>query len=90
MLLYEYRDQSSRGCCYCCWCDCDQDKLWAARIAETDIQHDLDASLARLGVSHVDVYLLHRDDPAVPVRTIVEMMRKLVASGKVRAWGVSN
>jgi aryl-alcohol dehydrogenase-like predicted oxidoreductase len=48
-----------------------------------------DASLARLGVEHVDVYYLHRADPNVPIEETVGAMAELVAAGKVRHLGVS-
>jgi aryl-alcohol dehydrogenase-like predicted oxidoreductase len=48
-----------------------------------------DASLARLGVDHVDLYYLHRLDPAVPVEESVGAIAELVAAGKVRRIGVS-
>lgn len=48
-----------------------------------------DASLARLGVDHVDLYYLHRLDPAVPVEESVGAIAELVAAGKVRYAGVS-
>jgi aryl-alcohol dehydrogenase-like predicted oxidoreductase len=48
-----------------------------------------DASLARLGTEHVDVYYLHRADPDVPVEETVGAMAELVTAGKVRHLGVS-
>lgn len=48
-----------------------------------------DASLRRLGVDHVDLYYLHRIDPAVPVEDTVGAMARLVAAGKVRHLGLS-
>ena len=48
-----------------------------------------DASLARLGVDHVDLYYLHRVDPDVPIEETVGAMAELVAEGKVRALGLS-
>ncbi|HTD32995.1 MAG TPA: aldo/keto reductase [Candidatus Elarobacter sp.] len=48
-----------------------------------------DASLTRLGVDHVDLYYLHRLDPAVPVEESVGAIAELVAAGKVRRIGVS-
>jgi len=48
-----------------------------------------DASLARLGVDHVDLYYLHRLDPAVPVEESVGAIAELVSAGKVRHAGVS-
>ena len=68
-----------------------QDQLWRPNIGEHDrVREELDGSLARLGVDRIDCYLLHRDDPDLPVETIVAFMHSLVADGKVSAWGVSN
>jgi len=49
----------------------------------------IDASLARLGVDHVDLYYLHRPDPTVPIEETVGAMAELVAAGKVRHLGLS-
>lgn len=49
----------------------------------------IDDSLRRLGVDHVDLYYLHRPDPAVPVEDSIGAMSEMVAAGKVRALGVS-
>jgi aryl-alcohol dehydrogenase-like predicted oxidoreductase len=48
-----------------------------------------DASLRRLQVDHIDIYYLHRVDPAVPVEESIGAMAELVAAGKVRHIGVS-
>jgi aryl-alcohol dehydrogenase-like predicted oxidoreductase len=48
-----------------------------------------EASLARLGVEHIDLYYLHRVDPAVPVEDTIGAMAALVAEGKVRHLGIS-
>jgi aryl-alcohol dehydrogenase-like predicted oxidoreductase len=48
-----------------------------------------DASLARLGVDHVDLYQLHRVDPEVPVEETWGAFAALVDAGKVRAIGLS-
>ncbi len=48
-----------------------------------------DASLQRLGVEHIDLYQLHRVDPATPVEETVGAMADLVKAGKVRAIGLS-
>jgi len=49
----------------------------------------LDASLGRLGVDHVDLWYLHRKDPAVPIEETVGAMAEQVAAGKVRFLGLS-
>src|SRR5215207_609816 len=48
-----------------------------------------DASLARLGVEHIDLYYQHRVDPKVPIEETVGAMAELVATGKVRHLGLS-
>jgi len=53
------------------------------------VRGDLEASLQRLGVEHVDLYYLHRVDPWVPVAESVGAMAELVHEGKVRHLGVS-
>jgi aryl-alcohol dehydrogenase-like predicted oxidoreductase len=49
-----------------------------------------DASLARLGTDRIDVYYLHRDDPATPIDETVGALGDLIRAGKVRYFGVSN
>jgi aryl-alcohol dehydrogenase-like predicted oxidoreductase len=48
-----------------------------------------DASLARLGVDHIDLYYQHRVDKTVPIEETVGAMAELVAAGKVRHLGLS-
>jgi aryl-alcohol dehydrogenase-like predicted oxidoreductase len=48
-----------------------------------------DASLGRLGVDSIDLYYLHRVDPAVPIEETVAAMADLVRLGKVRHLGLS-
>ncbi len=53
------------------------------------IRKACDASLKRLGVDHIDLYYLHRKDPAVAVEESVGAMEELVHQGKVRYIGLS-
>jgi aryl-alcohol dehydrogenase-like predicted oxidoreductase len=48
-----------------------------------------DASLQRLGVDTIDLYYLHRVDPATPIEETVGAMAELVTAGKVRHLGLS-
>lgn len=48
-----------------------------------------EASLRRLQTEVIDLYYLHRLDPAVPIEDTVGAMADLVAEGKVRAIGLS-
>ncbi|MGA3158598.1 MAG: aldo/keto reductase [Steroidobacteraceae bacterium] len=49
----------------------------------------VDASLARLGLDYIDLYYLHRIDPAVPIEESVGALARLVATGKIRHIGLS-
>ncbi|MHB8296438.1 MAG: aldo/keto reductase [Acidimicrobiales bacterium] len=53
------------------------------------VRSAIEASLARLGADHVDLYYLHRPDPAVPIEETVGAMADLVGAGKVRYLGLS-
>ena len=48
-----------------------------------------EASLRRLGVETIDLYYLHRVDPATPIEDTVGAMSRLVEEGKVRFIGLS-
>jgi len=60
------------------------------RVTPFDLAADLHDSLARLQTDYVDVYLLHRDDPSLPVGPIVEALNEHWRAGKIRAFGGSN
>jgi aryl-alcohol dehydrogenase-like predicted oxidoreductase len=49
----------------------------------------VDASLARLDIETIDLFYLHRKDPAVPIEETVGAMGELVTAGKVRFIGLS-
>ena len=53
------------------------------------VREACDASLRRLGVDRIDLYYLHRVDPAVPIEETVGAMAELVRQGKVRHLGLS-
>ncbi|WP_280234239.1 aldo/keto reductase [Nocardia cyriacigeorgica] len=53
------------------------------------IRSAVEASLRRLGIDTIDLYYLHRRDPAVPIEDAVATMAELVQAGKVRALGLS-
>lgn len=53
------------------------------------VRSAVDASLRRLGVDVIDLYYLHRVDPARPIEETVGAMAELVAAGKVREIGLS-
>ena len=51
---------------------------------------DLDASLSRLGVGHVDLWQIHQWDPNTPLEETLSALDHAVASGRTRYVGVSN
>ncbi len=54
------------------------------------IEAEISESLRRLRAEHLDVVLLHRDDPVVPVDDIAAALVEEVERGRVRWIGVSN
>jgi voltage-dependent potassium channel beta subunit len=49
----------------------------------------IDASLARLGLDHVDLVFCHRPDPDTPLEETVWALHDIVSSGKATYWGTS-
>jgi predicted oxidoreductase len=67
----------------------------AARVKYYDtsaahITASVEASLTDMGTDHVDLLLIHRPDPLIDPDETGPALDALVASGKVRAVGVSN
>jgi aryl-alcohol dehydrogenase-like predicted oxidoreductase len=60
------------------------------RVTPEAIASDLRDSLERLQVDYIDIYMLHRDDPNVPVSTIIGTLNEHKAAGKIGALGTSN
>ena len=60
------------------------------RVTPFDIQSDIHDSLARFKIDHIDLYLLHRDDPAQPVGPVVETLHAAREAGQIHAYGGSN
>jgi aryl-alcohol dehydrogenase-like predicted oxidoreductase len=54
------------------------------------IRRQLDSSLDRLGVEHVDLYLAHEFDPGTPVERTIDAFETLLSAGAIGAYGVSN
>jgi aryl-alcohol dehydrogenase-like predicted oxidoreductase len=59
------------------------------RVTPEAIAADLEASIARLGRAP-DLYMLHRDDPSLPVGPMIECLNEHVRAGRIRAFGASN
>ena len=54
------------------------------------IREQLEQSLKTLQTDHIDLFLLHRDDPDTPVAEIMETLHGVKREGKVLLYGVSN
>jgi len=59
-------------------------------LAPARIARALEASLERLGVERIDLYLAHDTDPETPIGATVEAFEALRARGLIAAWGLSN
>lgn len=59
-------------------------------LSRRHILRQIDASLARLGVDHLDMYLVHEPDPTTPLEETLDVLDSLVVAGKVRYIGASN
>lgn len=60
------------------------------RVQPDVITDDLYYSLYRTGCDYFDIYLLHRDDPKVPVADIMDRLEQHRIEGLITAYGVSN
>jgi aryl-alcohol dehydrogenase-like predicted oxidoreductase len=54
------------------------------------LMNEIDASLKRMQLDHIDLYQLHGFDPLTPIEEALSTLNDLVRSGKVRYIGVSN
>jgi 2,5-diketo-D-gluconate reductase B len=63
-------------------------KVWWENVAAPD--RALEASLKRLGLDYVDLFLIHWPNPAVPLAPTLAMMEVLKERGLCRAIGVAN
>jgi len=61
-----------------------------AGLSRKAIFQEIDASLRRLGTDHVDLYQIHRWDPATPIEETLEALHDVVKAGKARYIGASS
>ena len=72
-------------------------KVWAPMgdgpndrgLSAKHIREQCEASLKRLGMDYVDVYMCHRPDPSTPLEETVRAMEDLARAGKIIYWGFS-
>ena len=65
-------------------------KVLPNHVTGDGIARACEASLARLGTDHLDLYLLHWRNRDTDLSGVVAAFESLRAAGKIRAWGVSN
>lgn len=58
-------------------------------LSRKNILSEIDKSLERLQLDYVDLYQIHRLDPATPMEEIMETLHEVVKSGKARYIGAS-
>ena len=63
-------------------------KLWLQDYAYADAEKAIDASLTKLGLDYVDLYLIHQ--PYGKVNEAWQAMEEAQQAGKIRSIGVSN
>jgi aryl-alcohol dehydrogenase-like predicted oxidoreductase len=56
----------------------------------TALAEQLTISLERMQLDHADLYMMHRDNPQVPVGEWIDALNRQVKAGRVTAFGGSN
>lgn len=59
-------------------------------LSRRHIVRQVEESLARLGIDHLDMYLAHEVDADTPLEETVAAFDEVIRAGKVRAVGISN
>jgi aryl-alcohol dehydrogenase-like predicted oxidoreductase len=59
-------------------------------LSRRHVMRQVDRSLSRLGVDHLDLYLIHEPDPTTPLEETLRALDDLVRQGKIRYIGASN
>ncbi len=62
----------------------------SAKEFDRIIKKEFSASLENLATDYIDIYMLHRDIPSVPVEAFIDSMNELLDAGKIKSFGASN
>lgn len=65
-------------------------KVWHENLADGSLQRAAEGSLKRLGLSAVDLYLIHWPSASLPLEESIKALASIKSSGLARAVGVSN
>src|SRR5580693_5776009 len=63
-------------------------KVWNENLAPDAMRRSFDASLKKLRLDHVDLYLVHWPSPNMNLTSMFETLMKLKEEGRTRAIGV--
>lgn len=65
-------------------------KVWHDSLAPDAIRRSLEASLTKLRLEYVDLFMVHWPAPSMDLAAIFETLGQLKAEGRIRALGVCN
>ncbi len=65
-------------------------KLWWEFWPQQDAAAELDSSLGRMGLDHIDLIYTMQPPEGLSIAGLVEQVAALVSSGRARAWGIGN
>jgi diketogulonate reductase-like aldo/keto reductase len=65
-------------------------KVWPTDIGERDLERAAEASLQRLGVDTLDLFLIHWPNPEIPLAESIRALGRVRERGLTRHIGVSN
>lgn len=60
------------------------------RVSPAILCSDLLGSLERMDLDYFDIYLIHRDDPTIPVAELIDALEEHKHAGRIKTYGVSN
>ncbi len=65
-------------------------KLWFEFYPNESLEAELDGSLSRLQMDYLDIEYCAKPPASVSMATLVSELDRIIATGKLRAWGVLN
>jgi 2,5-diketo-D-gluconate reductase B len=65
-------------------------KVWHDRLAPADLERSVDESLGKLGVTALDLLLIHWPNPKVPLADTLGALARVKRDGRTRHIGVAN
>lgn len=65
-------------------------KIWFEFFPQESIEAEMDGSLARIGIDHLDIVFCDKRPDSLPLVEMIGQLDRLISTGKLRAWGVLN